>query len=184
MRIQLQRSIHEGVSNLNLELHIYWQSLKTPKACLWQVSTSCARPFTSCVGVTVVTPSQLRYSWNSSNVPGPHIILRVKLLTPFTSGLPFLLCSSFVLTLLIRKHHLVFLLFCSIVLHSQIYLQSELRTPCYVPFLVIVLVVPHNRLIIFPFHRYIHSHRYIYGQVMYDRISSYIDHSAPICANL
>ena len=80
--------------------------------------------------VTVVTPSQLWYSCNSGNVPGPHIILRVELLTPFTSGLSFLLCSSFVLTLLIRKCHFVVLLFCSIVLHSQIYLWSELRTPC------------------------------------------------------
>ena len=64
------------------------------------------------------------------------------------------------------------------------HLFTELWTPCYVPFLVIVLVVPHNRLIIFPFHRYIHSHGYIYEQVMYDRISLYIDHSAPIHANL
>ena len=31
--------------------------------------------------------------------------------------------------------------------------DPKLRTPCYVPFLVIVLVVPHNRLIIFPFLR-------------------------------
>ena len=131
-------------------------------------------------GVTIVTPSQLRYSCNSGNVPRLHIILQVELLTLFTSGLPFLLCSSFVLTLLIRQCRLVVLLFCSIVLHSQTYLRFELRTPCYVPFLVIVLVVPHNRLIIFPFRRYIHSHEYIYEQVMYDRISLYIDHSAPI----
>ena len=134
--------------------------------------------------VTVVTPSQLRYSCNSGNVPGPQIILQVELLTLFTSGLPFLLCSSFVLTLLIRNHRLVVLLFCSIVLRSQTYLRSEFRTPCYVPILVIMLVVPHNRLIIFPFRRYIHSHGYIYEQMMYDRISSYIDHSAPISANL
>ena len=125
-----------------------------------------------------------RYSCYSGNVPGLHILLRVELLTPFTSGIPFLLCSSFVLTLLIRKHCLVVLSFHSIVLHSQTHLRSKLRTPCYVPFLVIVLVVPHNRLIIFPFCRYIHSHGYIYKQVMYDRITSYIDHSAPFCANL
>ena len=76
-------------------------------------------------GVTVVTPSQLWYSCNSGNVPGPHIILQDKLLTPFTSGLPFLLCSPFVLSLLIRNRHLVVLLFCSIILRSQTYLQSK-----------------------------------------------------------
>ena len=103
--------------------------------------------------VTVVTPSQLRYSCYSSNVPRLHIILQVELLTPFTSGLPFLLCSSFVL-----------FFSCSDLLFSILRLISDLklRTPCYVPFLVIVLVVPHNRLIIFPFRRYIHSHGYIY----------------------
>ena len=37
----------------------------------------------------------------------------------------------------------------------------------------------HNRLIILSFCRYIYSHGYIYEQIMYDRISSYIDHSAP-----
>ena len=132
----------------------------------------------------VVTPSQLRYSCYSGKVPGPHIILQVELLTPSTSGLPFLLCSPFVLTLLIRKCRLVVLLFCPIVLRSQTYLRSELRTPCYVPFLIIVLFMPHNRLIIFPFCRYIHSHGYIYEQIMYNRISSYIEHSAPICTNL
>ena len=94
------------------------------------------------VSVTVVTPSQLQYSCNSGNVPRPHIILRVKLLTPFTSRLSFLLCSSFVLTLLIRNRHLVVLLFCSIVLRSQTYLRSKLRTPCYVPFLVIAFYAP------------------------------------------
>ena len=31
-------NIHEGVSNLNLELHIYWKSLKSPKAYRRQVS--------------------------------------------------------------------------------------------------------------------------------------------------
>ena len=77
------------------------------------------------VSVTVVTPSQLRYTCYSDNVPGLHIKLQVELLTPFTSGLPFLLCSSFVLTLLIRKRHLVVLSFCSIVLRSQTNLQSE-----------------------------------------------------------
>ena len=85
--------------------------------------------------VMVVTPSQLRYTCNSSNVPGPHIILRVKFLTSFTSRLPFLLCFLFVLTLLIRKGRLVVLLFCSIVLHSQTYLRS--KTPdsllCSIP---------------------------------------------------
>ena len=101
--------------------------------------------------VTVVTPSQLQYSCNSGNVPGPHVILRVELLTPFTSGLPFLLCSPFVSTLLIRKRRLVVLLFFSIVLRSQTYLWSKLRTPCYVPFLVVVLFMPHNHLIIFRF---------------------------------
>ena len=75
--------------------------------------------------VTVVTPSRLRYSCYSGNVPGLHIILQVELLTLFTSRLPFLLCSSFVSTLLIRKHRLVVLLFCSIVLCSQTYLRSE-----------------------------------------------------------
>ena len=75
--------------------------------------------------VMVVTPSQLQYSCYSGNVPGLHILLRVELLTPFTSGLPFLLCSSFDLTLLIRKHRLVVLSFCSIVLCSQTYLRSE-----------------------------------------------------------
>ena len=72
--------------------------------------------------VMIVTPSQLWYSCNSGNVPGPHIILRVKLLTPFTSRLPFLLCSPFISTLLIRNRRLVVLLFCSIVLRSQTYL--------------------------------------------------------------
>ena len=75
--------------------------------------------------VTVVTPSELQYSCYSGNVPGLHTILRVKLLTPLTSGLPFLLCSSFVLTLLIRKRCLIVLLFCSIVLRSQTYLRSK-----------------------------------------------------------
>ena len=42
--------------------------------------------------------------------------------------------------------------------------------------------MPHNHLIIFPFRRYIHSHGYIYKQIMYDKLSLYIDHSAPICA--
>ena len=65
-----------------------------------------------------------QYSCYSGNVPGLYILLRVELLTPFTSGLPFLLCSSFVLTLLIRKQRLVVLLFRSIVLRSQTYLQS------------------------------------------------------------
>ena len=65
-----------------------------------------------------------RYSGYSSNVPGLHILLRVELLTPFTSGLPFLLCSSFVLTLLIRKQRLVVLSIRSIVLRSQTYLRS------------------------------------------------------------
>ena len=65
-----------------------------------------------------------RYSCYSGNVPGLHILLWVKLLTPFTSGLPFLLCSSFVLTLLIRKHCLIVLSFHSIVLCSQTYLRS------------------------------------------------------------
>ena len=65
-----------------------------------------------------------RYSCYSGNVPGLHISLRVELLTLFTSGLPFLLCSSFVLTLLIRKHRLVVLSFCSLVLRSQTYLRS------------------------------------------------------------
>ena len=73
----------------------------------------------------IITPSQLRYSCYSSNVPGLHIILWVELLTPFTSELPFLLCSSFVSTLLIRKRRLVVLLFCSIVLRSQTYLRSK-----------------------------------------------------------
>ena len=71
-----------------------------------------------------------RYSGYSGNVPGLHILLQVELLTPFTSGLPFLLCSSFVLTLLIREHCLVILSFCSIVLCSQTYLRSKLQTPC------------------------------------------------------
>ena len=81
--------------------------------------------FQSWILVMIVTPSQLRYSCNSGNVPGPHIILWVELLTPSTSGLPFLLCSPFILTLLIRKHRLVILLFCSIVLCSQTSLRSE-----------------------------------------------------------
>ena len=132
--------------------------------------------------VTIVTPSQLWYSCYSSNVPGLHIILRVELLTLFTSGLPFLLYSSFS-----RPSSLgnVILLFsCSVLLFSVLRLISDpkLQTPCYIPFLVIVLFMPHNRLIIFPFHSYIPSHGYIYEQVMYDRISSYIDYSAPICA--
>ena len=78
-----------------------------------------------CNFVMVVAPSQLRYSYYSGNVPRFHIILWVKLLTLFTSGLPFLLCSSFVLTLLIRKCRLVILSFCSIVLCSQTYLRSK-----------------------------------------------------------
>ena len=53
-----------------------------------------------------------------------------------------MLCSSFISTLLIRKCRLVVLFFCSIVLCSQTYLRSKLWTPCYVPFLVIVLVMP------------------------------------------
>ena len=71
-----------------------------------------------------------RYSGYSGNVPGLHILLWVELLTPFTSRLPFLLCSSFILTLLIREHRLVVLSFCSIVLRSQTYLRSEFQTPC------------------------------------------------------
>ena len=125
-----------------------------------------------------------RYSGYSGNVPGLHILLRDKLLTPFTSELPFLLCSSFVLTLLIRKHHLVILSFHSIVLRSQTYLRSVTPKSFLCSIVVIVPVVPHNRLIIFPFRIYIHSHGYIYKQIMYDRISSYINHSAPFCANL
>ena len=99
----------------------------------------------------IVTPSQLRYSCYSSNVPGLHIILWVELLTLFTSGLPFLLCSSFVSTLLIRNRHLVVLLFYSIVLRSQTYLQSKLRTPCYVPFLVLCFLCPITILLSFHF---------------------------------
>ena len=78
--------------------------------------------------------------------------------------------------------NIVLLFSCSVLLSSVLRLISnpKLSTPCYVPCLVIVLVVHHNRLIIFPFCRYIHSHGYIYKQVMYNRISSYIDHSAPI----
>ena len=75
--------------------------------------------------ITVVTPINSGISCNSGNIPRPHIILQVKLLTPFTSGLPFLLCSPFVSTLLIRKRRLVVLLICSIILCSQIYLQSK-----------------------------------------------------------
>ena len=82
-------------------------------------------PSTCSESVTIVTPSQLWYSCYSGNDPGPHIILQVELLTPSTSGLPFLLCSPFVLTLLVRKCCLVVLLFCSIVLRSQTYLQSK-----------------------------------------------------------
>ena len=77
--------------------------------------------FLDSIFVTVVTPSQL--STPVTPVMSPDFIcLRVELLTPFTSGLPFLLCSSFVLTLLIRKHRLVVLSFRSIVLRSQTYL--------------------------------------------------------------
>ena len=36
------------------------------------------------------------YSCYSGNVPGLHILLWVELLTLFTSGLPFLLCSPFI----------------------------------------------------------------------------------------
>ena len=39
--------------------------------------------------------------------------------------------------------------------------------------------MPHNRLIIFLFRRYIHSHEYLYEQIMYDRISSYINEVHP-----
>ena len=86
-----------------------------------------------------------------------------------------LLCSPFILTLLIRKHHLVVLLFSLIVLHSQTYLRSKLRNSCYIPFWVIVAFMIHNRLIIFLFRRYMHSYGYLYERIMYDRISSYID---------
>ena len=125
-----------------------------------------------------------RYSGYSSNVPGLHILLQVELLTPFTSGLPFLLCSSFILTLLVRKHHLVVLSFHSIVLRSQTYLRSVTPNSLLCSISGYSTCCAHNRLIIFPFRRYIHSHGYIYKQIMYDRISSYIDHSAPFCANL
>ena len=69
-------------------------------------------------------------------------------------------------------------------LFSVLRLISDLKlwNSCYVPFRVIVLFMLHNHLIIFLFRRYILSHRYIYEQIMYDRTSSYIDHSAPICA--
>ena len=43
--------------------------------------------------------------------------------------------------------------------------------------------MPHNRLIIFPFHRYIHSQEYLYEHIIYDRISLYWL-STPIFANL
>ena len=50
-----------------------------------------------------------------------------------------------------------------VLLFSVLRLISDLNSELLVvPFLVIVPVVPHNRLIIFPFRRYIHSHRYIY----------------------
>ena len=83
----------------------------TKGSCAWQRCYGCNTKST-------------QYSGYSGNVPGLHILLRVKLLTLFTSGLPFLLCSSFVLTLLIREHRLVVLSFRSIVLRSQTYLQS------------------------------------------------------------
>ena len=125
-----------------------------------------------------------KHQVNSGNVPGPHSILRVELLTPSTSGLPFLLGSPFVSTLLIRKRRLVVLLFCSIVLRSQTYLASETPDSLLCSISVFMLFILHNYLIIFPFRKYIHSHGYIYEQIMYDRISLYIDHSAPICTNL
>ena len=62
-----------------------------------------------------------------------------------------------------------------IVLCFQTYLRSKIWNPCYTPFLVIISFIPHNCLIIFPFHRYIHSQEYLYKRIMYDRISSYID---------
>ena len=62
--------------------------------------------------------------------------------------------------------NIILLFFCSVLLFSVLRLISDpkLWTPCYVPFLVIVLFMPHNCLIIFPFCRYIHSHEYIYEQ--------------------
>ena len=66
-----------------------------------------------------------------------------------------------------------------IVLCFQTYLQSEIQNPCYTPFSVIVSFMPHNRLIIFLFRRYIHSQEYLYEHIMYDRISLYIDEVHP-----
>ena len=72
----------------------------------------------------------------------------------------------------------------SVLLFSILRLISDLKlwNPCYILFQVIALFMLHNPVIIFLFSRYIHSHGYIYERIMYDRTSSYIDHSAPICA--
>ena len=77
--------------------------------------------------------------------------------------------------------NIVLLFSCSvlIVLHSQTYLQSEFQNSCYIPFWVIIAFMPHNCLIIFFLHRYIHSHEYIYKRIMYDRISSFINEVHP-----
>ena len=112
------------------------------------------------------------------------MLLWVEFLTPFTSRLP----SYYVphLSWPSSLGNIVLLFSCSVLLFSVLRLISnpKLWNSCYVPFRVIVLFMLHNRLIIFLFRRYIHSHGYIYERIMYDRTSSYIDYSAPIFANL
>ena len=49
-----------------------------------------------------------RYSGYSGNVPGLHILLQVKLLTPFTSGLPFLLFIIFPFHRYIHSHRYIY----------------------------------------------------------------------------
>ena len=50
----------------------------------------------------------IQYSSHSGNVPGLHLLLQVELLTPSTSGLLFLLCSSFVLVIAVLKKMMIF----------------------------------------------------------------------------
>ena len=107
------------------------------------------------------------------------MLLWVKFPTPVISGLPpyCVLLSSRLSSL--GNIILLFSWSVLIVLHFQTYLWSEIQNSCYTLFSAIVSFMPHNRLIIFLFCRYIHSQEYLYKHIMYDRISSYINEVHP-----
>ena len=107
------------------------------------------------------------------------MLLLVEFPSPVISGLP-----PYCVLLSSRHSSLgnVILLFSwsvLVVLRFQTYLWSKIQNPCYAPFLVIISFMPHNHLIIFVFHRYIHIQEYLYKCIMYDRISSYINEVHP-----